>query len=218
MATASVGQARRLGILGGSFNPIHHAHLFTAEVAAAAFQLERVLLVPAAQSPLKRRASVSAEDRLAMVRLAVEGNPLLDVSLVDVDRPPPSYTVDTMTLLGRQYPGSDLYLILGMDALADLMDWREPERLLDLCQLIVVARPGYPLEVPQDVRKHLGARASRIHLQPMLHLEVSSTELRRRLQFREPVRYLMPERVEQFIREHSLYGATTEGTSVPHRQ
>ena len=198
----------KLGLLGGSFNPIHHAHLFTAEVAAKAFSLERVLLIPAAQSPLKRRSEVSVADRVAMVRLGAEGNPLLGVSTVDVDRPPPSYTVDTVALLQEQYPGAELHLILGMDALVDLMKWREPERLLDTCRIVVVARPGFALEVPEDLRRELGRRVERILLTPMPHLEISSTDIRRRLQFREPVRYLIPEGVEQYIRARGLYGAT----------
>src|SRR5688572_27183259 len=167
MTSGGRQNVRRIGVLGGSFNPIHHAHLFTAEVAAAAFSLERVLLVPAAQSPLKERAAVTAADRLAMTELAAEGNPLLVVSSVDVDRPPPSYTVETMALLQQEHTDADLYLILGIDALQDLLDWREPERLLDLARLIVVSRPGHELEVPPEVGAHLGERVARIHLQPM---------------------------------------------------
>jgi nicotinate-nucleotide adenylyltransferase len=196
-----------VGVLGGSFNPIHHAHLFTAEVAAAAHRLDTVLVLPAAQSPLKRRASASVEDRLEMVRLAVEGNPLLKVSTVDVDRPPPSYTVETMRIFTQADPEADFYLILGIDALEDLLDWRDPEGLLDLCRIVVVSRPGHELAIPEEVRKRLGPRVERILLQPMPHLEISSTEIRRRLQFREPVRYLLPESVERYIRERGLYGA-----------
>ncbi len=198
----------RLGILGGSFNPIHHAHLFTAEVAAAAHRLDRVLLVPAGQSPLKRRAAVSAEDRVAMARLAAEGNSLLKVSPIDVDRPPPSYTVDTLRLIAEQYPGAELFLILGIDALADLLEWRDPEGLIDLARIVVVSRPGLELAVPDDVRARLGKRVERILLQPMPLLEISSTEIRRRLPKGEPVRYLMPEPVERYIRERGLYGSS----------
>lgn len=197
----------RLGVLGGSFNPIHHAHLFTAEVAAAALSLDRVLLVPAAQSPLKRRAAVSAADRLAMTERAAAGNPLLTVSTVDVDRPPPSYTVDTLALLQGEHPRAELFLILGIDALQDLLDWREPERLLDLAQLIVVSRPGFKLEVPAPIASYLGQRTKRVILAPMPLLEISSTDIRRRLDRREPVRYLVPESVERYIRERRLYRA-----------
>jgi len=198
----------RLGLLGGSFNPIHHAHLFTAEVAAAAHRLDRVLLVPAGQSPLKRRAAVSAEDRVAMARLAAGGNSLLKVSPIDVDRPPPSYTVDTLRLIGEQYPGAELFLILGIDALADLLEWRDPEGLIDQARIVVVSRPGLDLAVPDEVRARLGQRVERILLQPMPLLEISSTEIRQRLPKGEPVRYLLPEPVERYIRERGLYGAT----------
>ena len=198
---------RRIGVLGGSFNPIHHAHLFTAEEAAAALGLDRVLLVPAAQSPFKRRAEVPAEDRLAMTRLAAARNPRLRVSKVDVDRPPPSYTVETLDLIQRRHPGAELHLILGIDALQDFLEWREPERLLDLARLLVVSRPGHELEVPGAVRARLGKRAARIRLHEMPLLEVSSTEIRRRLRRGEPVRYLVPDAVERYIRERRLYGA-----------
>ena len=197
----------RLGVLGGSFNPIHHAHLFTAEVAAAALSLERVLLVPAAQSPLKQSAAVSGADRLAMTELAAAGNALLQVSPVDVERPPPSYTVDTLALLQKEDAGAELFLILGIDALQDLLEWREPERLLDLARLVVVSRPGHALAVPPEVAAHLGPRTARITLLPMPLLEISSTDIRRRLERGEPVRYLLPDTVERYIRERRLYGA-----------
>ncbi|HET7767739.1 MAG TPA: nicotinate-nucleotide adenylyltransferase [Chloroflexota bacterium] len=198
---------RRLGVLGGSFNPIHHAHLFTAQEAAAALHLDQVLLIPAAQSPFKRRAEVSSADRLAMTRLAAARNPLLRVSSVDVDRPPPSYTVDTLALLQDAHPGAQLHLILGIDALQDFLEWREPARLLDLARLLVVARPGHKLQVPAEVQRQLGKRAKRITLHDMPLLEVSSTEIRRRLKRGRPVRYLLPDAVERYIRDRGLYGA-----------
>ena len=192
-------------MLGGSFNPIHHAHLFTAETAASALSLDRVLLVPAAQSPFKRSAAVPAGDRLAMTKLAAARNPRLSVSTVDLDRPPPSYTVDTMALIKEQLPHASLHLIMGIDALQDLLEWRDPERLLDLATLAVVPRPGQPLEVPPPVASRLARRAARIKLIPMPLLEISSTDIRRRLQRGLPVRYLLPESVERYIHERGLY-------------
>ena len=197
----------KIGVLGGSFNPIHHAHLFTAEEAATALALDRVLLVPAAQSPFKRRATVSASDRLEMTRLAAARNPKLRVSSVDVDRPPPSYTVETLAILARKHPSAELHLILGIDALQDFLEWREPERLLDLARLFVVSRPGHKLAVPPPVSRRLGKRAARITLHEMPLLDVSSTEIRRRLPRGEPVRYLLPDSVERYIRAHGLYRA-----------
>jgi len=194
-----------VGVLGGSFNPIHHAHLFTAETAAAALRLDRVLLVPAAQSPFKRSATVSAEDRLAMTELAAGNNPLLSVSSVDLDRPPPSYTVDTMALLQEQLRSASLHLIMGIDALQDLLEWRDLERLLDLATLAVVSRPGHALEIPEPVARRLGRRTARIKLIRMPLLEISSTDIRRRLARGLPVRYLLPERVERYIGERRLY-------------
>jgi nicotinate-nucleotide adenylyltransferase len=199
---------KRIGILGGSFNPIHHAHLFTAEVVAAGFHLDRVLLIPAAQSPLKQQSTVPAAHRVEMVRLAAAGNPLLEVSTIEIDRPPPSYMVDTLALLRSQYAAAELYLILGMDALVDLLEWRAPAHLLDLAQIVAVSRPGFDLVVPSALNEALGHRADRILLQPMPKLEISSTDIRRRLAQGEPVRYLLPDSVERYLRTHRLYGAT----------
>jgi nicotinate-nucleotide adenylyltransferase len=199
-------------VLGGTFDPVHHAHLFAAEVAGAALGLQQVLLVPASQSPLKGRAGASAADRVAMLRLAVAGNLRLAVSTIDVDRPPPSYTVDTLAHLRQNlggavgHPRLELYLILGIDALQEFREWREPERTLDLCRLIVVPRPGYELVVPPPLAARLGARVTRILLLPMPRLEISSTDIRRRIGAGEPVRYLLPEAVQRYIGEHGLYG------------
>ena len=212
--TQSQSTRRRIGILGGSFDPIHHAHLISAEVAAAAYALDQVVLVPALQSPLKAGPRAAAPDRLEMVRLAIQNNPLLDVTSVEFDRPPPSYMVDTMAIFRDRYPDSDLYLLLGADALQYLLEWRQPERLLDLCQLIVLSRPGYALEVPQTVREKLGNRSERIALQAMPNLEISSTDLRRRFSAGEPVRYLLPDAVERYVRKRALYGAQPASTNV----
>ena len=145
---APPGPLRAVGVLGGTFDPIHHAHLFSAEVAAAAHGLQRVLLVPASRSPLKTPAAGAPEDRVAMARLGAAGSPLLEVSTVEVDRPPPSYMADTLALLASRYPQAALSLILGIDALRDFLLWREPERVLDQARLIVVPRPGYALRIP----------------------------------------------------------------------
>ena len=193
-------------MLGGTFNPVHHAHLFTAEHVAARLGLHRVLLVPAQQSPLKSPAPIPAADRLAMLQRAIAGNPLLAVSTVDVERPAPSYTVDTIALLAQQHSGVELFLILGVDAIQDLLEWRDPERLLDLCRLAVVSRPGFVLAIPPEVAAGLGRRAARITLLDMPLLEISSTDLRRRFAAGQPVRYLLPAAVEDYIRERGIYG------------
>lgn len=204
-------------MLGGTFNPVHYAHLFTAEHAAARLRLDRVLLVPAHQSPLKATAPVPAEHRVAMLRLAIADNPLLAVSTVDVERPAPSYTVETVALLAKQYQSAELFLILGIDALQDLLEWREPERLLDICPLIVVSRPGFELAIPPEVDQQLGPRAERITLLDMPLLEISSTDLRRRFAAAEPVRYLLPRAAEEYVRERGLYGASRSIGASPRR-
>ncbi|MBI3970368.1 MAG: nicotinate-nucleotide adenylyltransferase [Chloroflexi bacterium] len=199
---------RRLGVLGGTFDPIHHAHLFAAEAAAAAYRLDKVLLVPAGHSPLKATAPAPAYHRAAMARRAAADNPLLEVDTVDVDRPPPSYSVDTIALLVERYSSAALYLILGVDALQDLLEWREPERLLDLCRLVVVSRPGRPLAIPAHIAAGLGKRAAHILLLRIPDLDISSTDLRRRFREGEPVRYLLPRSVEEYVRSHRLYDSS----------
>jgi nicotinate-nucleotide adenylyltransferase len=200
--------AQAIGVLGGSFDPIHHAHLFSAEDAGAAFGLQRVLLLPASRSPLKGRQPAAPADRVAMARLAAAGNPRLEVSTVDVDRPPPSFMVDTLTLLAGQYAGADLNLILGVDALQDFLEWRDPEQILDRARLIVVSRPGYELAIPPAMARHLGQRTARIVLHPMPKLEISSTDIRRRIDAGLPVRYLIPNAVERYVVERGLYRGT----------
>ncbi len=204
-AAGAAAAPRAIGVLGGTFDPIHHAHLFTAEVAAAACGLERVLLVPASQSPLKSPAAGTPAERVAMARLAAAGNPLLEVSTLEADRPPPSYMADTLALLAARHPAAALTLILGIDALQDLLQWRDPERVLDLARIVAVSRPGYDLTVPAGLRRRLGARTERIALLPMPLLEISSTEIRRRFAAGEPVRYLLPETVEAYARRRGLY-------------
>lgn len=164
-----------------------------------------MLLVPARQSPLKSTVAAPAHHRVAMALLAAAENPLFRVSTVDVDRPGPSYTVDTVRMLGAQYPGAELYLILGMDALLDILNWRDPLALLDCCHIVGVARPGLPLVVPERIKAALGERSARIMLQETPQLDISATELRRRIAAGEPVRYLLPEPVRLYIGEHGLY-------------
>jgi nicotinate-nucleotide adenylyltransferase len=154
-----------------------------------------------------------------MARLAVAGNPLLEVSTVEADRPPPSYTADTLARLAGCYPGAELRLIMGIDALQDFLEWREPERVLDLARLVVVSRPGHDLTVPPALERRLGARTGRITLLPMPLLEISATDIRRRIAAGEPVRYLLPEAVERYARRRGLYrsdpGAARDGPGDP---
>lgn len=196
----------RLGILGGTFDPPHIGHLWLATAAADELGLAKVLLVPAASPPHKRRRAIShAADRVLMTRLAVANDPRLDVSLVELEREGPSYTVDTLVELRRRHPDMDLVLILAADSLAQIHTWREPERLLELASWAVGPRPEIPLPPRADLVARWGKAASRIHLLGGPALDVSGTQIRRRVAAGRAIRYLVPRAVEELIVDRGLY-------------
>ncbi len=202
----------KLGVLGGTFDPVHNGHLAVAEEARAALELDRVLFVPARQNPLKRgRVMSPAEDRTAMVALAIADNPGFAISRVDLDRPPPSYTVDMLAALrdGLE-PDDELYFILGSDSLAELAKWYQPERLLELASLVAVSRPGYAPVNLQGLEATFPGISSRVRLLPIPELAISSADLRRRVQVGLPIRYQVPDAVERFVRERKLYRTLVE--------
>jgi nicotinate-nucleotide adenylyltransferase len=181
----------RLGVLGGTFDPVHNGHLAAARAAAAALRLDRVLLVPAAQPPHKANVHASAEQRLAMVEAAVAGDPLLAASRIELDRPGPSYTVDTLRALA---PQGELFFICGADVLAQFTAWHRWQEILRLAKLAVVSRPGADVASPLPV---LWVRG--------VVLDISSEDIRRRVREGRPIRGLVPEAVEAIIRREGLY-------------
>jgi nicotinate-nucleotide adenylyltransferase len=201
-----------IGILGGSFNPIHIGHLFIGRAAAEAFGLDRVLLLPCAVSPFKIGATDLApgEDRLEMVRLSVAGDPLFEPCGLDLERGGISYAFDTVQALRARHPGVRFSFIIGGDALLGLEHWHRIGEMLELCDVITVQRPGAepPADMaewpfPAPVRERLLAQMIRGRL-----CEVSSTEIRRRIAEGRPIRYLVPPAVEAYIRERGLYAGT----------
>lgn len=198
---------RRIGILGGTFDPPHIGHLWLATLAADAMALDRVLFMPAAQPPHKVGQPVSrASDRLLMTRLAIAGNPLLELCPIEMERPGPSYTIDSVDELERLYPGdTTLYLVMAADSLAQIDTWREPDRLLERIEWIVGPRPGDPLPNREALVARFGEKASRIHLLEGPSLDVSSTAIRERVAHGHPIRYLVPRGVEELISERGLY-------------
>lgn len=196
----------RVGVLGGTFDPIHIGHLFAAEEARIRLGLDRVLFVPAGLPPHKLHVDVTAvQDRLAMVELAIADNAAFFLSRVDVDRFGPSYTVDTLELLRDEY-GSEvnLYFIMGSDSLAELLTWRKPERLIRLCRIVALTRPGGRVDL-EDIDRLLPGAMARIQLLEMPLLQISSTDLQRRVRMKLPIRYLVPPAVERYICERRLY-------------
>ena len=186
----------RVGVLGGTFDPIHHGHLAAASEVCAALGLDQVLFAPTNRQPFKDGFdSAAPEHRLAMCRLAVEGDERFAVTPVDIERGGITYTVDTLTDLHAQLPGTSLYFITGADALARLGEWRDAPRLTELAQFVGVTRPGHSL--PQLETPHA--------LVEVPALAVSSTDVRRRVRAGAPVRYLVPRAVAEYIAQHDLY-------------
>jgi nicotinate-nucleotide adenylyltransferase len=214
---ATTYETTRVGVLGGTFDPVHLGHIAAAEGAADRLGLARVILVPAGTPPHKSEGAFAASaDRLAMARLAVEGKTNLDVSDVETRRAGTSYTVDTVRelaaeLAGKHGEGVGLVLLLGTDALRDLPTWRDVEGIFRVSEPAVVGRPGageidwdaLARKLPADIVRR--ARANFVLLER--GVDVSSTEVRRRLAGGESTSTLLATRVEQYIRDHGLYGA-----------
>ena len=197
---------RRIGILGGTFDPPHVGHLWLATLAADAMDLDRVIFMPAAQPPHKRGRGVSpVVDRLLMTRLAIAGNDALELSTLEVGRAGPSYTVDSVEELLRTYHDATLFLIMSADSLAQIDSWHEPDRLLSLVEWVVGPRPGTPPADPEQLSQRFGPAAGRIHLLGGPSLDVSATDIRRRVAAGKTIRYLVPQAVEELIVERGLY-------------
>ncbi|HYM52257.1 MAG TPA: nicotinate-nucleotide adenylyltransferase [Candidatus Dormibacteraeota bacterium] len=199
-------RVERIGVLGGTFDPPHIGHLWLATMAADALELDRVLFMPAAQPPHKRRGEVSsAAERLLLTRIAIDGDPTFALSPIEMERPGPSFTVDSVEELLRLYPDVRLYLLMAADALAGIDTWREPERLLALVEWAVGPRAGSGLPDRDELRRRFGAAAARIHLLEGPTLDVSASEIRRRVAAGQAIRYLVPRAVEELIIERGLY-------------
>ncbi len=203
---------RRIGVFGGTFDPIHSGHLCIAEEARDSLGLAQVLFIPARVSPFKlEQMSATAEDRLAMVQLAVADNPAFRALRLEIDRPGPSFTVDTLRAL-RVELGEDceLVLILGGDALASLASWREARTLPDLARIAVYPRPGAAPNIARLEQDLPGLRAAIVDLDAV-QMDISASEIRQRVQDGRSIRYLVPAPVEAFIREHHLYLTERDG-------
>lgn len=194
-----------VGILGGTFDPIHHGHLGIAEEAREALGLERVLLVPAASPPHKPgRPVTEAAHRLAMVELAIAGNPAFVVSRIEVERGGASYSLDTLEAL-RSEGVEQPWFILSTEALAGFPVWREPDRILALCRLAVVPRGGYDPLDRAWVAEHFPGREDRVTFLPGPLLPISGSVVRRRAAVGRSVRYLVPDAVARYIADNQLY-------------
>ena len=200
----------RIGLLGGTFDPIHVGHLMAAAAAAECARLDQVLLIPSGRPPHKRRAHASAADRLAMCRLAAGTADGLGVWDWEARRPGPSYTVDTLQAFREQRPGDQPFLILGWDAARDLASWRDPDRVQALAGLVVVGRPG--LDSPTaGALAAAGIEPAGVILCLASTPDVAATRIRRRAALGEPLEGLVPAPVADYIRDHDLYRRTPTG-------
>ena len=195
----------RLGVLGGTFDPIHEGHLALAEQAREQLALERVLWIPAGDPWRKGNRPVTpARHRAAMVRLAIEGEPAFELCTTEVERPGPSYSADTLAELQQRYEDAELFFLLGMDALLDLPNWRDPARIIEIAKLAVAARGEEKLAAPQLDRLLPGLAGQVVWIE-MPHIDLSGTELRRRAAAGGSLSDAVPATVDAYIREHQLY-------------
>jgi nicotinate-nucleotide adenylyltransferase len=195
--------SRRIGVMGGTFDPIHHGHLVAAEEARWQFDLERVVFVPAGQ-PWQKPVGVSpAEHRYLMTVIATASNPAFLVSRLEIDHPGPTYTVDTLRRLRAGEPdGTRLFFIIGADAVLQILTWKEPDRVLAQAELIAATRPGFELD--RLVNQIPGA-ASRVHPMDIPALAISASDIRARVARGAPIQYLVPDGVARYIQQHGLY-------------
>lgn len=194
----------RLGVMGGTFDPIHHGHLVTAEEALGQFRLDTVVFVPTGQPWMKEERKVtSSEHRYLMTVIATSSNPRFTVSRVDIEREGPTYTADTLRALQDEYGReTDLFFVTGADAVLEIFQWKDPQEILELAHVIAATRPGYDI-----ARFEAEAPTSHpnISVMDVPALAISSTDIRRRVQEGSSVRYLVPEAVQTYIEKWELY-------------
>lgn len=199
----------RIGIFGGTFDPIHLGHLIVAEQCREQVPLDEVWFLPAARPPHKGRSPLTPFDRrIDMIELAIAGHPQFRVSDVENHRPGPSYTADTLTELRQARPEVDWHLILGADSLADLPQWYDPVRIISLATLLVVTRPGWEAPSANSLRQALGLTAEqplRLRAVESPLIDISSRDLRRRVAEGRSIRYLVPSAVAAYIADKKLY-------------
>lgn len=207
-----------MGVIGGTFDPIHYGHLVIAEEVYATLDLAEMVFVPAGQPPHKPgRVVTAAQHRLAMLELAIASNPHFTISYIDLERKGPSYTVETLRLLRKQWGAQTaIYFVIGWDSLEELLSWYDPADVLEqLTHLVAVHRPGHT-EVPgyrEQLEKHLPGIGQRLITVPAPQLDISATDLRLRVAEGRPIKYQVPEAVEQYIVQHELYQKRKEGTT-----
>jgi len=201
----------RIGIMGGTFNPIHLGHLVTAQEALSQFRLDQVVFIPTCDPPHKVDNDIaSAEDRYLMTVIATASNDDFFVSRMEIDRKGKSYTIDTVRELRSIYGKEvSLYFITGADAILEILTWKDTEEIISLCSFIAATRPGYNLARIDDLKEKLFANQQedngKISVMEVPALAISSTDIRQRIQKKQPIDYLVPEGISHYIMKHGLY-------------
>lgn len=198
---------QRIGLMGGTFNPIHIGHLVTAEEAFYQFNLDEIIFIPSGKPPHKTDREIApGEDRYLMTVIATASNPHFTVSRIEIDREGPSYTVDTLKEMKKIY-GEDtqLYFITGADAIIEILTWKDPEIIADLCEFIAATRPGYSLKRFEELHLIGESKLPKVHFMEIPALAISSTDIRRRVRENRPIKYLVPEGVAEYLTKRGLY-------------
>jgi nicotinate-nucleotide adenylyltransferase len=191
---------KKIGILGGTFDPIHMGHLVLAEQVREKFQLERVIFIPCASPPHKTEQELSlADDRFEMTKLALEGNPYFFVSDIELKREGLSYTVETLRELKEFYRDSEIYFLTGSDVLDEITTWKNPEEIYKLAKIVIGVRPGFDKFDPEN---HFAKKSIIVEI---TGIDISSTQIREKVRKGESIKYLVPSKVEEYIKNRNLY-------------
>lgn len=196
---------KKVGIMGGSFNPIHQGHLIVANEVLNIYNLHEIIFVPAGNPPHKNGLQTSPWDRYLMAHLATVSNDKFSVSDIEIKRTEKSYTINTIKQFKEIYPDTDFYFITGTDAVLELPSWYEPEKLLKLCKFVAVSRPGTEKGIEEKIKDIMETLKGDIELLQVPMLQISSTDIRERIKKGISAKYMLPESVEQYIVKNNLY-------------
>lgn len=197
---------QKIGIFGGSFNPIHMGHLIAAQETLDAMRLDKVIFIPAGNPPHKSQDNLAAaEDRYNMVKLAIQNNPGFEISSIEMERGGKTYSFDTLMELRKQYKDIDMHFIIGFDTLKELHTWRNIQGIFDIASFAVVNRGNEALEIKQWMEDRVRTYGGTIDYVPIPDIEISSTDIRHRIQSDRSIKYLVPDTVEKYIKSRGLY-------------
>ncbi|MEX2426124.1 MAG: nicotinate-nucleotide adenylyltransferase [Thermomicrobiaceae bacterium] len=196
---------KRLGIFGGTFDPVHHGHLIIADELRFRLKLDRVLFLPAGRPPHKTDRDITADHhRLRMLQTAIDADPFFEISHIDMENDEPSYTAESMLEHQRRFPDCDITFLMGQDSFRDLPYWHEPGQLARLVKLGVAMRPGVVVDV-ENIMQRVPEALGQVEFVDVPLIQIASSEVRRRVRENEPIRYHVPASIEKYIRDHELY-------------